>query len=140
MNLTLDTMSFNNCTVGKLCVDGVLLCYTIEKPWKDNQAMVSCIPEGVYDLNPCVSPKFGETYCLENSHLNVSLCGCTKRTHILIHKANMESQLLGCIAPVSSFGVLNGKTEWCGLDSTSAYNKLMGVLSGEKHSITITRH
>ena len=139
MNITLETMSFNNCTVGKLHVDGVFLCYTMEKPWKDNTPMVSCIPAGVYELNPCISPKFGETYCLENSSLDVSLCGCTKRTHILIHKANMESQLLGCIAPVSSFGVLSGKGEWCGLSSAVAYNKLIDVLDGRSHTITIVR-
>lgn len=139
MKLTLNTMSFNNCTVGKLYVESVFLCYTIEKPWKDNQPMVSCIPEGEYNLNPVASPKFGDTYCLENKSLNVSLCGCTKRTHILIHKANMESELLGCIAPVSSFGVLNGKAEWCGFSSGKAYNKLMDTLDGKYHTITITR-
>lgn len=133
-------MSFNNCTVGKLYVDSVFLCYTMEKPWKDNEPMVSCIPAGVYELNSCASPRFGDTYCLENTNLGVSLHGRTKRTHILIHKANMESQLLGCIAPVSSFGVLNGKVEWCGLNSTKAYNKLIDALNGELHSIEIIRH
>jgi len=140
MNITLETMGFNNCTVGKLYIDSVLLCYTMEKPWLDNAVRVSCIPSGVYELNPCISPRFGETYCLENSALDVSLCGCTARTHILIHKANMESQLLGCIAPVSSFGVLNGKGEWCGLSSGAAYNKLMALLDKKPHTITITRH
>jgi hypothetical protein len=139
MKLTLDTMSFNNCTVGKLYVDGVFLCYTIEKPWEGNQPMISCIPAGTYELNPCVSPKFGNTYCLENIGLDVSLCGCTNRTHILIHKANMESQLLGCIAPISYFGVLSGKAEWCGLNSTKAYNELMNLLDGKSHTIVITR-
>ena len=133
-------MSFNNCTVGKLYVDSVLLCYTMEKPWKDNQPMISCVPAGVYELNPCTSPRFGETYCLENTDLGVSEHGKTKRTHILIHKANMESELYGCIAPVRYFGVLNGKVEWCGLDSTSAYNRLMKELNGELHFIEIIRH
>jgi len=139
MNITLETMSFNNCTVGKLYIDSVLLCYTMEKPWLDNAVRDSCIPSGVYELNPCISPRFGETYCLENTELDVSLCGCTKRTHILIHKANMESQLLGCIAPVSSFGVLHGEDEWCGLSSATAYNKLMAVLDRKAHKLTIIR-
>jgi hypothetical protein len=139
MNITLETMSFNNCTVGKLYVDSVFLCYTMEKPWEGNEPMVSCVPGGVYELNPCISPRFGETYCLENPSLEVSLCGCTKRTHILFHKANMESQLLGCIAPVSSFGVLDGKGEWCGLSSGKAYNKLIALLDRKPHTITIIR-
>lgn len=139
MNITLETMSFNNCTVGKLYIDGVILCYTIEKPWRDNEPMISCIPAGVYELNPCLSPRFGKTYCLENTALDVSLCDHTKRTHILLHKANKESQLLGCIAPVSTFGVLPGSGEWCGLSSAVAYNKLMKVLDRKAHKITITR-
>lgn len=140
MKITLETMSFNNCTVGKLYVDGVVLFNTMEKPWKNNEPMISCIPAGVYELNPCVSPKFGKTYCLENTDLGVSHHSNTKRTHILIHKANMASELHGCIAPVSSFGVLNGETEWCGMSSAVAYNKLMGILNGEPHSIEIIRH
>jgi len=139
MKITLETMSFNNCTVGKLYVDGVVLCYTIEKPWVNNEPMISCVPAGVYELNPCKSHKFGDTYCLENTDLGVSLHSKTKRTHILIHKANMESQLHGCIAPVSSFGVLNGEVEWCGLSSAKAYNKLIDVLAGGLHAIEIIR-
>lgn len=139
MNITLDTMSFNNCTVGKLFVDGVFLCYTMEKPWLDNAPMISCVPDGVYELNPTSSPKFGETYYLESPNLGVSLSGNTKRTHILIHKANKESQLLGCIAPVSSFGVFTGADEWCGLSSGVAYNKLMDILGGNYHLLTIKR-
>ena len=132
-------MSFNNCTVGKLYIGGDLLCNTIEKPYKNNEPCVSCIPAGVYELNPTTSPKFGKTYCLENPELDVSLDGITKRTHILIHKANFESQLLGCIAPVSSFGVILGKVEWAGLSSGRAYNELMELLGDESHTIEIQR-
>lgn len=139
MNLILKTVSFNNCTVGKLYTGDSLICYTIEKPWEDNEPCVSCIPAGVYLLNPCASPKFGNTYCVENSALGVSLCSDTQRTHILFHKANSESELLGCIAPVTSFGVLHGKTEWCGFSSGKAYDKLMSILDGERHTLTIER-
>ena len=137
MNIILKTMSFNNCTVGKLFIDGELTCNTMEKPWDDNQANISCIPSGVYELNPCVSPKFGKTYCVENEKLGVSLSGNTKRTHILFHKANMESELQGCIAPVMSFGA--GAGEWFGYSSSTAYNALMDALDSKRHSITIVR-
>lgn len=139
MDLTLNTMSFNNCTVGKLYANGAFVCNTIEKPWNDNQPMISCIPAGKYELNACVSPRFGKTYCLENPLLDVSLSGNTKRTHILIHKANAESQLYGCIAPVSSFGTITGFNEWCGLNSGKAYDKLMAILDREDHTLTIKR-
>ena len=103
----------------------------------DNKPNVSCIPAGAYELNPALSPKFGSTYCLENERLGVSLNGDTKRTHILMHKANKASELQGCIAPVSGFGVLGG--EWAGLASGKAYNVLMDTLAGDKHTIEIVR-
>ncbi len=139
MKLTLKTMSFNNCTVGKLYVGGVHLCNTIEKPYNDNKPSVSCIPAGIYQLNQTVPPKFGKTFCLENPDLDVSLSGDTKRTHILIHKANFESELLGRIAPVSSFGVIPSNNEWAGLSSGKAYSDLMALLSGSNHTIEIKR-
>ena len=137
MKLKLVTFTANYCTVGKLWHGDNLLCYTMEKKWNDNKPNVSCIPAGVYELNPTLSPKFGSTYCLENEDLGVSLSGDTRRTHILIHKANKASELQGCIAPVSSFGVLGG--EWAGVNSAKAYDILMSTLAGDKHKIEIVR-
>ncbi len=138
MHLKLVTFTANTCTIGKLYIDDELICSTIEKPWRNNRPSVSCIPAGNYELKPCLSPKFGETYYLSNPELDVSHSGNTKRTHILIHKANKESQLLGCIAPVSYFGILDN--EWAGLSSGKAYNKLMDLLNKEQHTIEIIRN
>jgi hypothetical protein len=109
----------------------------MEKKWDDNKPNVSCIPAGHYQLNPTLSPKFGSTYCLESESLGVSLSGDTRRTHILIHKANKASELQGCIAPASGFGVLGG--EWAGVNSAKAYDTLMATLAGDKHTIEIVR-
>lgn len=139
MNLRLITFSNNLCTLGKLYDDqDNLICNTMEKPWKDNTPSISCVPAGTYELNKTNSPKFGQTYCLENKALNVSLSGDTARTHILIHKANKETQLLGCIAPVSYFGVLH--SQWAGLSSKVAYDKLMSILGDENHTLEIARY
>jgi hypothetical protein len=68
------------------------MMYTIELPWKNNQAGVSCIPEGKYDLVKRWSPKFG-------SHLQI--LNVPGRELILIHPANDALlELRGCIAPV----------------------------------------
>ena len=138
MDLKLITFTANTCTIGKLYLNDELICSTMEKPWRDNRPSVSCIPAGRYDLKPCLSNRFGQTYCLENKDLDVSLDGDTKRTHILIHKANKESELLGCIAPVSYFGILDN--EWAGLSSKKAYDKLMTLLNKECHTIEIIRN
>lgn len=70
--------------------------FTIEKPWKNNAVMVSCIPEGVYDMGWRKSPKFGETWHVQD---------VPNRTHILIHTANFPQDVHGCIglgtAPMS---------------------------------------
>jgi hypothetical protein len=73
--------------------DGILVCHSIELPWKDNQHGISCIPEGQYALGRRFSPKFGW-------HLEVK--EVPNRSNILIHPANDAlHELKGCIAPVT---------------------------------------
>jgi len=62
--------------------------YTIERPWLDNAANVSCIPEGNYDVAWRTSPRFGETYHIQDVE---------DRTYILIHAANFPKDVQGCI-------------------------------------------
>ncbi len=138
MKLKLITFGTEECTIGKLYCNDALICKTIERRWRDNQASVSCIPEGVYKLIPTQSPKFGNSYCLVNEELGVTLNGPSKRTHILIHSANKASQLMGCIAPVSSFGIMDG--EWAGFNSRAAKVRLFAKLNGDEHELEIIRN
>ena len=79
-------------TNGKIFFNGRLMIYSIELPWKDNHAGVSCIPEGRYELVKRWSPKFGR---------HLQLMYVPQRNYILIHPANDALQeLKGCIAPV----------------------------------------
>ena len=79
-------------TNGKIYYKGHLMMYSIELPWKDNRAGVSCIPEGHYELVKRWSPKFGR---------HLQLMNVPQRKYILIHPANDALQeLKGCIAPV----------------------------------------
>ena len=123
------TFSNNLCTVGNWYKGEELICCTIERPWLQNKVNISCIPGGIYDIKPVKSPKFGETF---------KVCDVVGRTHILIHKANRPSELQGCIAPVSSYGVLKG--EWAGLQSKLAYDKLMAELGNSEHKLEIKRY
>jgi hypothetical protein len=80
-------------TNGKILFQDALLMYSIELPWKDNLARVSCIPEGRFELVKKWSPKFGSVSQLMN---------VPGRSGILIHPANdAMHELKGCIAPVS---------------------------------------
>lgn len=130
MKFKLLTFSNNLCTVGNLYSEnGDLICNTMERPWLHNKLNVSCIPAGNYIISPVNSPKFGVTYQVN---------GVVGRTHILFHKANRPSELQGCIAPVSKFGVIKG--EWAGLSSKAAYDKLMTELNNDEHQLEIKRY
>ena len=76
-------------------------CLTLELEWKQNQSNESCIPDGDYTCRRINSPKFGNTF---------EICNVSNRSHILFHKANIESDLLGCIGLGEEFGILNNKT------------------------------
>lgn len=79
-------------TNGILSYRGEEICKTIELPWRDNQAQISCIPEGTFTPLLRENKKYG-------AHLWVT--GVPGRSFILIHPANnAETELEGCIAPV----------------------------------------
>lgn len=75
-------------TFGVLLVDDVPVCVTLELPWRNNERRVSCIPAGIYAAKALSSPKFGDTYWLQD---------VPNRSEILIHGAGTIDDLLGCI-------------------------------------------
>ena len=110
--------------------DGTLLCYSLERPWRNNQPSVSCIPEGVYGLREYDSPRLGETLILVNTDLGVGMYpGDAQRSSILIHAANKPSELQGCIAPGSWLTTMD--SEWAVADSRKALKKVMEVARSE---------
>ena len=139
MKLTLRTFTTPDHTLGKLFDDQHnLICYTIEKPYLDNQKDISCVHAGTYDFLPRHSPTQGDTYYLSNPELDVTLDDPAGRTFIQWDVANWEHQLLGCIAGGLSMGILDGKTAV--MNSSGAKRKLMKLLSGEKHQLEIFRY
>jgi hypothetical protein len=80
--------------------------YSLEKPWVDadgnghGDPQKSCITAGSYECAWQTSPKYG--WCYEVTNV-------PERSRILIHPANWEHQLLGCIALGKARGVLSGK-------------------------------
>ncbi len=100
MNVFLDRTKLSvNETFGTMRTESSFLCFTIERPWLDNQSKISCIPVGTYSVQKYISPKHGEVWEVMN---------VPNRYNIEIHPANFASQLLGCIAPGSSMGEING--------------------------------
>lgn len=66
----------------------VFSCKTLELPWLDNQKMISCIPEGSYNVSVRKSAKYGNHFHIENVE---------NRTYILIHAGNYHTEIKGCI-------------------------------------------
>jgi hypothetical protein len=117
MELELIRKYFDEGTNGEILYQERLLSYAIELPWKNNQARVSCIPEGRYELVKRWSLKFGR-------HLQVM--NVSGRELILIHPANEAlRELKGCIAPVC---LITGAGK--GIHSKMALNKLTSLVFG----------
>ena len=68
----------------------VLSCVVLELPWKDNERIVSCIPEGMYLVRRRWTAKFKGHYHLQN---------VPDRTYILQHPGNYTSDIKGCQLP-----------------------------------------
>lgn len=95
-------------TFGVLKQDGVPFAVTVERPWKNNQATISCIPVGRYKVVRCRnspdygfadSPKFGNTF---------QVFAVPGRGNILFHKGNLSSDSHGCIIVGEAFDPING--------------------------------
>ena len=63
---------------------------SIERGWRNNEARVSCVPEGIYDLKLDYSPRFKKDLW--------ELYGVPDRSECKFHAANYWKQLNGCIA------------------------------------------
>lgn len=101
-------------TNGTLTLNGHFVCFTIELPWRENTKKISCITEGMYELQPRFSDK-------HKAHLQV--LDVYNRNQILIHAANDALvELQGCIAPVMQLTGIG-----TGIQSQRALQKLLSL-------------
>jgi len=112
-------------TVGKVevFVDEVkqMSCVSLELPWKDNQHDISCIPEGVYEIRPFNSVKFG--HCFQ-------VMDVPDRDYILIHKGNYNRDTHGCILLGSSFSDIDKDGNQDVISSKVTVEKLVKLWDG----------
>lgn len=134
-------------TTGILQVNGQVFA-TMERPWLPNPAgpggvpRKSCIPPGVYQVNPWHSHNFPETYILTNPELGVYRQpgdipkGQTwGRSAILIHVGNFVRNVIGCIAVGMEHGQING--EPAVLRSVMAMREINKILNRDRHTLEI---
>ena len=104
-------------TYGVLINEGIPYALTLERPWLENMANVSCIPVGIYKAIRHVSPKFGETFWLQD---------VPNRAEILFHKGNIDDHSQGCILIGESFNHILGEP---GITSSKeGFKEFMSIL------------
>jgi len=87
------------CTVSRLSLPSGKTLRTMERPWLNNRANVSCIPAGLYKcehIKRSASGKYRDTW---------HVTGVPDRSGILIHTGNLASHSRGCIL----LGVVAGR-------------------------------
>jgi hypothetical protein len=119
MNLRLIRSVFTDTsTIGKLCVDGEKLCYTLEDAVRDTKiAGLTAIPKGRYQVIINHSPRFGRDLPL--------LLNVPNYEGVRIHPGNDATETEGCIL----VGTTHGKDFIGG--SRKAFNLLMDKLKGQ---------
>ena len=104
-------------TEGELYVDNVLVCLTLEHPWKNNLKKISCIPEGQYTISRFSSELHPDTYHVDN---------VPGRDGILFHVGNRLVDTHGCILTGMEFvSTTLGKSQ-------AAFKLFMRAMDGRK--------
>ena len=122
--LRLERVYLQTETLGSLYRDGVLLCKTMELPWKNNQRSISCIPEATYKVIK-QPPKESRPYPY------FRIPNVPGRSGILIHRISYVSGLKGCIGVGKEFKDLNGDGVPDMIRSGEALQELINVLPEE---------
>jgi hypothetical protein len=106
-------------------------CFTVERPWLDNKARQSCIPEGHYPLKLGMYNRGG--------YPAYEVMDVPDRSLIKIHVGNTMDDIVGCIAPGKSLGTIAGK--WGVTNSKKALREFMKAMNDvELSSIHIIQY
>lgn len=134
--ITLERFAYTPCGVFGRLVYNDFRAFTVERPWLNNKARESCIPDGEYSLKWYNSPKFGPTWAVIGETTSLFPEPGKARSAILFHKGNTMDDLLGCIALGSTLGTVNGK--WAVLNSVVTVNKFLAETKGKELKLVIT--
>lgn len=110
LHLTLNrTEDTGNETIGELRVEGKpelegKVFHTIERPWKDNENDVSCIPAGTYQFVPHGWEEDSTAHMKQVWELQE----VPNREGVLIHAGNTVKDVIGCIAVGLITGEIDG--------------------------------
>jgi len=113
-----------DCTVGRLYIDGVMKCYTIEDEIREVKVKGETgIPYGTYEIGTRFSPRFSPKF----SHEMLWVKNVPNFEYILIHWGNTEKDTDGCLIVGNKLGVLKGKTAV--LNSVATYKEIYAIIA-----------
>ena len=125
-------------TVGVLCAPGLPPTPVMEPPWRGNRRNRSCIPAGLYEVVPHLSPRHRR--CL----LVTQVPG---RSHILFHAGNLggdvergwHTHTQGCLLPGLRRGrmTVGGRRQRAVLASRPALRRLIEWAAGRPFVLDI---
>lgn len=117
-------------TFGTLRLEDGWECLTVERPWAGNAPSVSCIPEGVYEI------ELGTYH--RGSYPAYGLTHVVGRSLIKIHIANLASDVQGCIGlgrDEGWIGTSKTKECWGVTSSRLTYDEFMRRLGGRRRDV-----
>lgn len=114
-------------TFGVFLIDGKFFSVSLELPWRQNKASISCIPAKTYSCQRTKSPlvesltkgKWDETF---------EVTGVPGRSRILLHAGNLITNTKGCILVAQYFGKLKG--DRAALNSGATFDRFMETMRG----------
>ena len=112
---------------GIMTLEDQSVFYTVERPNLNNIPKTSCIPEGVYRLGLRQSPMIERTSQGEYT-TGWEVMDVPNRDFIMIHIANLPTEVEGCIGIGLKQGYLAGK--FAVLQSRDAFERFMTKLAG----------
>lgn len=105
---------------------GLPICLTLELPYKGNQPSISCIPKGIYKVQPYTSDRYRDVF---------QIMDVPGRTAILIHAGNTCHDTEGCVLPGLKYGKLHGVDAV--LESRNALNFLKENVNYESFTLEV---
>ena len=125
-------------TLGVLVAHDLPPIHIMEPPWRDNRRNRSCIPVGVYDVLPHLSPRFKR--CL-------LVTDVPERSHILFHAGNvggdvelgLHTHTAGCLLPGLRRGRIEGRgrVQEAVISSRTAFRHLMTWAAGRPFTLEV---
>ncbi len=125
-------------TLGVLVARDLPPVHIMEPPWRDNRRNRSCIPAGLYEVVPHISPRFKRCLLVTN---------VPGRSHILFHAGNLggdsergwHTHTAGCLLPGLRRGRIEvrGRIQEAVVSSRSAFRHLMTWAAGRPFTLEI---